>query len=118
MELPSAAQAHLEEVSAALPEPDAPSGPAAQPVISPTEPQQHLPELGVILIDNMEACRAFCERWRRQTCWAFALDYTAADTRASKQIAMPRVGSASNAGESARFDCAQVSRLTPAGFQA
>ena len=62
------------------------------PAVGTPAPEFARPEQGLVLVDSLEAGRAFCKRWQQQLTWAFALDYTAADTRASKQLEMPRVG--------------------------
>lgn len=82
----------------------APPAPVAQ---LPTSPAKLLPEAlpealpgeGLVLVDTLETCKEFCELWQQKASWAFALDYTAADTRASKQLEMPRVGPPTATGQ-------------------
>ena len=81
--------------------------PQLQPVLvaapaSPPKATKVLPKQGVVLVDTLAGGTELCERWRQEAFWAFALDYTAADTRASKQLEMPRVGMAGASGEGLR----------------
>ncbi|KAK9835520.1 hypothetical protein WJX74_002208 [Apatococcus lobatus] len=77
----------------------APPAPAAH---QPPSPARLLPEAlpteGLVLVDTLNTCKEFCKLWHEMSSWGFSLDYTAADTRASKQLEMPRVGPASTTG--------------------
>ena len=78
----------------------APQAPAAQiPASSAKLLPEALPEEGLVLVDTLDTCKEFCKLWQQKSSWAFALDYTAADTRASKQLEMPRVGPAAATGQ-------------------
>ena len=81
-------------------QPAAPQAAAVHPHTSPVEKQpEALPREGLVLVDSVNACMELCELWQQKSSWAFALDYTAGDIRASKQLEMPRVGPASASGQ-------------------